>query len=126
MREYALICVKFADKLCVMTQKTQNTASEPVYLTVKEVADRLRVSVDTVYRRARAGEFPGAFRTRQPHGDFRIPVSALSAFLNNHEPQQTPASGQEVSPAGDSEPGPQDGGAAAHTPPGSLPEAQRA
>lgn len=48
-------------------------------LTVAEVADRLRVSTDTVYRRISSGELPAlAIGARRP---LRIDEDALDAWL---------------------------------------------
>ena len=109
--------------LCVMP--SYGPSDKP--LRASQAAIRLGVSTSIIRQWADDGVFPNAYRIGS-RGDLRIPPADVEAAKQplNHEPQQPPASGQEVSPAGESEPGSQDGGAAAHTPPGSLPEAQRA
>jgi excisionase family DNA binding protein len=59
-----------------------NTAAtyETPLLTVPEVAERLRVSRPTVYRRIRAGEIP-AIRVGNTSGALRVPADELDAWL---------------------------------------------
>lgn len=49
------------------------------YLTVGEVATRLRLSKMTVYRFVHAGTFPGTLRVGR---GFRIPATAVRAWLD--------------------------------------------
>ncbi|WP_051442238.1 helix-turn-helix domain-containing protein [Arthrobacter sp. H14] len=59
-------------------------------LTVEEVATVLRVSRMTVYRRVHSGELPSVHFGRS----FRIPASAIEAYLNprttSTEPEEKP------------------------------------
>lgn len=48
--------------------------------TTAEVAEMLRLSVFTVQRACLRGEFPGAFRTGDTRGHWRIPLSALTGY----------------------------------------------
>ena len=105
--------------------RTDTATEREEILTLSEVAQQLRISLETARTRAKDKSFPNAFQTGK-RGDWRVPAGDLEHFKSKYSTQQSPASGQEVSPAGDPEPDSQDGGAAAHTPPGSLPEAQRA
>ena len=52
-------------------------ASERHYRTVREVATELEVSYDTALKMIRAGEFPGAWKTRK---EYRVPAAAVSAL----------------------------------------------
>lgn len=53
----------------------------PPSMTVREVADTLRVSRRTVHRYVDLGEFPNVWRTR---GGLRIPVSDVDAFKDRN------------------------------------------
>ena len=48
------------------------------YLTAPEIADRLRVSAEAVYRWARRGELPGAVRIA---GTLRVDLKVFDEFL---------------------------------------------
>lgn len=52
------------------------------YLTVGEVAGRLRLSRFTIYRMVNAGQFPGTVRTLRA---YRIPETAVVEYLHRHE-----------------------------------------
>lgn len=62
------------------------TAPEPKYLTVREVADHLRVSVMTVYRLVHADEL-AAVRVGRV---VRIPVQGLRAFVGRTRADHSP------------------------------------
>lgn len=66
-----------------MTMPTDADAF-PRFLTVKEAADRIRRSEDTIYRRLAAGRYPNAKREGD---DYLIPEHDLLASL---EPTKAP------------------------------------
>ncbi|UYV13764.1 MAG: helix-turn-helix domain-containing protein [Phycisphaera sp.] len=103
-----------------MTQESQISDADPV-LRVKQVADLLDVSPDTVLRRAADGSFEGAYRTRRVGGQWRIPTSAVRTFKLKNSPQQPQTSSSGQAPHGDSSgPDPQEGDASAEMPAGSF------
>ena len=67
-----------------------SVASE--FLTVSEVARRLRVHEATIYRRVSAGEIP-ALRLGE-HGPLRIPADEFEAWLHGR-PARAPRTGPE-------------------------------
>lgn len=60
-----------------MERQTADQVGE--VLTVPEVAADLRLDATTVSKMCRTGEFPGAFRTGNGRGRWRIPAADLSA-----------------------------------------------
>ena len=72
-------------------------------LTVDEVAEILRVSPSTVYRRIQAGELPAV---KLGHRQVRIKQEDLDAYIEAHriEPDRRPASEDEKGGARDAQP----------------------
>ena len=57
-------------------------------LTVKEVAERFDVTTRAVYKWIRRGYLPGTHRlSPAPNSPYRIPESAIDAFLKRRERQ---------------------------------------
>lgn len=54
-------------------------------LTAQEVADELRLHVNVILRMAKAGKLPGAFRTGERHGVWRIPRSGLESYVQDKQ-----------------------------------------
>lgn len=52
-----------------------------VYLTPEEVAEKLRLNVETIYRWLRTGRLPGS---RISHKAWRVPERELTSFVNSH------------------------------------------
>jgi excisionase family DNA binding protein len=66
--------------------------SVPQYLTVREVADRLRVSSSLVYRMVESGKI-GCLRIGQGRGAIRVSERDLDQFIE--QSQQTPTQPQQ-------------------------------
>ena len=60
------------------------TQSEGRLLTVDEVAEQLRVSPQTVYRRIGAGELEALQIGSGPKAPIRVRAGAVARFLNAH------------------------------------------
>ncbi len=58
-----------------------STATPPRLLTIAEVAERLRVSRQTVWRRVRDGSIPAVRLGDVPHSPLRIDERALMAWV---------------------------------------------
>ena len=62
-----------------MAENTPGDMSEAQFLTIAEVAARMRVSKMTVYRMVHAGELPAVRVGRS----FRVPESAVQDYLRD-------------------------------------------
>lgn len=56
------------------------------FFTTKEVAERMRITSNTVYQRCCVhGDFWGVLPVRGPNGRLLWPVEAIQALLDRHE-----------------------------------------
>jgi excisionase family DNA binding protein len=58
------------------------------HMTTGEVASRMGVSIDTVKRMLKRGEFPNAWRTSPLIGHWRIPLQDVLAVEEKQKKQQ--------------------------------------
>lgn len=66
--------------------RMSNSADNAEWLTVSQVAQRLRVAGRTVRRWIELGHFPGTERTSpQKKAEYRIPLEAVIAFESNRK-----------------------------------------
>ena len=81
-----VICQRRKHRACRKGERTLNMSPEVQYLTPKEVAEILRISVYSVYRRFE--NVPGVIildkerKRGRTHRTFRIPPSALEYYAN--------------------------------------------
>jgi hypothetical protein len=71
---------------------------ERVYLSTAQAAAELGVSSGAVLNWAKAGRFPGAFRTpggSKREGDWRIPVAAIELFRAGGSSAESAERGEE-------------------------------